>query len=111
MELISKEAAVYRMKEAAEYPHNAVSKNSREALKKAEEILESMPTIEAEPVVHAHWEEVDDFWSRCSNCKELVQCGLSGGQMDRELEAFKKGETLFWGWCPHCRAKMDEVEE
>lgn len=102
MELISKEAAVYRMKEAAEFPYNAVSKHSLETLKEAEEILESMPTIEAEPVVHAHWEDRGGGVAILDENSHTIKiigmtcthCGKRGDSIDK--------------FCKHCGAKMDE---
>jgi rubrerythrin len=59
--------------------------------------LENAPAVEAEPVVHAHWEKVydelgcDRGW-RCSRCKSSVY------HMTYEP----------YGRCPHCGAHMDE---
>ncbi len=60
--------------------------------------IDEMPTIEAKPVVHAHWEEVltivkkiheyeqEDIQYRCDNCGHIVDdfenyCGGCGAQM------------------------------
>jgi len=46
-----------------------------------------MPTVDAAPVKHGHWEDVGSLSCRCSEC---------GCKNDRE--------TMF---CPNCGAKMD----
>lgn len=61
--------------------------------------IDNVPTIDAEPVRHGHWKES----STCSVCgkravKKVIFCD----------------ETLWedkYDYCPHCGAKMDEVEE
>lgn len=66
--------------------------------------VKDAPTIEADPVVHGHWEKykhhrymseiyTTDF--RCSVCKKR---GFHNGEM---IEEYK--------YCPHCGARMDEV--
>lgn len=61
--------------------------------------LDSAPTIEAEPVVHAHWEWVADLERpgirtlSCSHCH--------GKRWAHEEHKY----------CPHCGAKMDEDTE
>lgn len=74
-----------------------------------------MPTVDAEPVRHGHWETVfmseatgydptlanyidPVFCHRCSVCKE-----------DARLDEF--GEEMISKYCPNCGAKMDEVED
>lgn len=52
------------------------------------DLLKSMPTIEAEPVVHGHW--VKRYKSK------YYHCSVCGGLVEDE-----------WHNCPHCRAKMD----
>ena len=57
-------------------------------------IIKGLPTIEAEPIRHGHWELIDSTEPRrygCSQCKRMV-----------------------WheeNYCPNCGAKMDEVTE
>lgn len=64
-------------------------------------MVEALPTIEAKPVVHAHWvtdfdfdpeEEQELYFYFCSKCKDT----LFGDKED-----FK--------YCPYCGAQMDEV--
>lgn len=64
-----------------------------------EVILANVPAVEAEPVVHAHWEFVD-FCSpnlKCSSCGDLAPMDCCG---DYHSERTKR--------CPHCGAHMDE---
>ena len=64
--------------------------------------LKKAPTIEAKPVVHAHWIEQEDgnldTYYTCSSCKE-----------DFDLIAGTPCENLY-NYCPSCGAKMDEKE-
>lgn len=56
-------------------------------------VINEQPTVEAEPIRHGHWEDIDgdgSIW-RCSVCGE-VQCCNSN-------------------YCGDCGAKMDEVKE
>lgn len=54
------------------------------------------PTIEAEPVIHAHW--VVDTW--CSNCSRFP--------VDASEPISNQKLTKLFSRCPHCGAKMDE---
>ena len=63
-----------------------------------EEWLEQQPTIEAKPVVHAHWlEQIIDGGQElmCSNCGEYALMN------DEFYSEFSK-------YCPYCGAPMDE---
>ena len=65
-----------------------------------EEWLEQHPTIEAKPVVHAHWlEQIIDGGQElmCSNCGEYALMN------DEFYSEFSK-------YCPYCGAQMDEKE-
>ena len=77
-------------------------------------IIESLPTVDAEPVVHAHWEEVygyvtpggDPVWV-CSNCgKGMHVWGVEASTYNRDIS-----DSRQWVACPNCGAKMDEVEK
>lgn len=46
------------------------------------------PTLDYEPVVHAHWSDANGKWKKCSNCF-------------RSNQYYSK-------YCPWCGAKMDE---
>ena len=59
--------------------------------------IDEAPTIEAEPVRHGRWigKPIAGYSTvRCSACGDVF------------LENNGK-----WKYCPHCGAKMDEVEE
>lgn len=56
-------------------------------------IINQFPTIEAKPIVHAHW----NADGRCTNC---------GGHAPFFAYADDWFETKY---CPHCGAQMDEV--
>lgn len=60
-------------------------------------IIEKAPTIEAKPVVHAHWEwvKIEDGDSYF----ELAECSHCRGQSARE-----------YPYCRYCGAQMDEKE-
>lgn len=62
--------------------------------------IDKVPTVDAEPVRHGHWEWHEDACDYfCSNCKRFVyNCSLE----------IVSGE---YQYCPHCGAKMDEVED
>ncbi len=59
--------------------------------------INEMPTIEAKPIVHAHWKKWGCEGTVCSNCygRVLYECD----------EQEKKSK-----YCPHCGATMDEKE-
>lgn len=66
--------------------------------------IESMPTIDAKPVVHARWltDEDDDVY--CSHC----QCNALFNNMQVNNEPYDYVESPR---CPNCGAKMDEKYE
>lgn len=70
-----------------------------EQFKKAfTELINDVPTIEAEPK-HGRWIKKDgDFWE-CSECGQRI---FSMSKQDREE---------FHKWCGRCGARMNEVEE
>lgn len=59
-----------------------------------EEWLEQQPTIEAKPVVHAHWEDIglETKHKFCTKC---------GGYVTQR-------ESWVYKYCPCCGAQMDE---
>ena len=67
----------------------------------ARRTLETLPTIEAKPVVHAHWEEKHSLHHVCSNCRNDARYKMWGYDVSEDLSDF----------CPHCGAQMDEVAE
>ena len=69
------------------------------------EMIDAAPAVEAEPVVHAHWEVVHgvltpggDPLLRCPRCKSRESEHLGGIECNR----------THWNYCPHCGAHMDE---
>lgn len=58
-------------------------------------------TIEAKPVIHAHWEKVREGRHICSNCK--VKASLTSDEYDY-MEDLSD-------YCHTCGAQMDEVIE
>ena len=88
----------------------------------AAECVREYQTIEAEPVVHAHWnlsyEEVGAFettrtyyFGHCSKCGRKIDivC-LSGLHSAEGLEEAKRKAHEDYPYC-HCGAKMDEKGE
>ena len=58
------------------------------------EVIDNAPTIEAKPVVHAHWKKISHIRYACSNCK--------GIDYYDDAESYK--------YCPFCGAQMDSSE-
>lgn len=63
--------------------------NLAEGFMEAHNVIRSMPTIDADPVVHGRWVDAHHFTSSC-------KCTICG--------AVYVNETAY---CPHCGAKMD----
>ena len=59
------------------------------------------PTIEAKPVVHAHWEK--EFFT---NYRQRV-CSVCFATVRQTL--YDDGEPRLFNYCPWCGAQMDEV--
>ena len=60
-----------------------------------ETIIDKQPTIEAKPVVHAHWE--NEHYNRYGHlCHCCSNCGFSASHKDKN-------------WCANCGAQMDEL--
>ena len=65
------------------------------------EILDLMPTIEAEPVKHGRWLYKElCFKGDKTPTDYTYECSVCG---------YKWGEDIY-RYCPNCGAKMDEVE-
>jgi DNA-directed RNA polymerase subunit RPC12/RpoP len=66
-----------------------------------EKFIKAAPTVEAKPVVHAHWIEQEyggyETYYTCSNCREDLFT-IDGDPSDN-----------LWSYCPYCGAQMDEV--
>ena len=61
------------------------------------DFLNGAPTIEAKPIVHAHWDEVSGDRTICTNCGNYPLYDYFG--------RLKLSDV-----CPHCGAQMDEKE-
>lgn len=62
--------------------------------------LKKVPTIEAKPVVHAHWAGSNGTY--CSNCERSY--------MDvADADSWESSDIP--DFCPYCGAKMDEKED
>lgn len=77
--------------------YNTSPKSWAEEIENFKCLIDSIPTIEAKPVVHAHWKNWGCEGTVCSNCygRVLYACD----------EHEKKSK-----YCPHCGAQMDEKE-
>lgn len=72
----------------------------------AEFFADDIPTIDAVPVVHARWDEVD--WVEMeSGGHELIRTPNAGLRCSNCRNCFEK--KLLWknNYCPNCGAKMD----
>lgn len=95
MRLIDADTAIEKFNEAEDY--KGYLKGDPEI------ILNSIPTVDAVPVVHAHWfAEKDDGgffdFCLCSNCKFDFRNEIAWVLPSVELPHY----------CPRCGAKMDE---
>lgn len=82
---------VYTVKEGKPFPY-------REAYKKLINRLVNAPAVEAEPVVHGHWERKRSG----SEFNSPWYCSVEG------CNAVTRTKTPY---CWHCGAKMDEVSD
>ena len=62
--------------------------------------IDNAPTIDAEPVRHGKWEVHEAFGYMDMTCSV---CGW--------LYEYDLGLEEEWNFCPHCGAKMDEVND
>ena len=69
------------------------------------ETINEQPTIDAEPVKHAHWIPDERETGEGSNTYKCSACG--------EIQMLIEGTPNENGWkyCPHCGAKMVEYPE
>lgn len=65
--------------------------------------IENAPTIDAEPVRHGHW-----IATPYTDYDDTYECSVCGACWTF-IEGTPKDNEAFY--CPHCGAKMDEVED
>lgn len=75
-----------------------------------QEVIDDIPTIDAEPVRHGRWVKDDLYNTVCSVCGERIPCVEEydtdddcGGTYDVEIDETPR--------CPICGAKMDGGSE
>ena len=76
----------------------AIANNNNPLLLATEvkEFLEVQPTVEERK--HGHWKRTDRYWWECSVC---------GGK--NWIDRLRESDSCKTPYCPHCGAKMDEV--
>ena len=82
-----------------------IERSYRERLENREliaQMIESAPTVDAEPVRHGHWIEGNNFHWYSNSCS---CCGYT-----RTTDIKSNGWNQ-WKYCPNCGAKMDEEGE
>ena len=66
-----------------------------ECVEYAHNLIDAQPTIDAVPVVHAHWIDQQHGVYKCSNCRNYLDFrGVNAGRGDAN-------------YCPNCGAEMD----
>ena len=74
--------------------------------------VDDAPTIDAEPIRHGRWikmSDADGHYYACSECGEELYREWS---FDRQFDIFPKKKSIDkTQFCPHCGAKMDEVND
>lgn len=73
--------------------YHPYSKSNNIPIDELYDILEQMPTVEAEPVRHGKWNRNKIVYMECSECGWLFE--------------YYSGLEEEWNYCPHCGAKMD----
>ena len=76
--------------------------DSRERI---EQMIESAPTVDAEPVRHGHNTNHGVRWFRCS------ECGWGMNDIYMAEESMVKDFDKFPYYCPYCGAKIEEASE
>lgn len=107
MRLIDADTAIKFVKE------NTPCINGETTMKCVERSIKNAPTIEAKPIVHAHWisasweedekDGIENTYSDefiCSNCKEHLYFP----------DVIEK-EDIGFSFCPYCGAQMDERKD
>lgn len=64
-------------------------------------VLDTLPTIEAEPVRHGRWEDrANPQWP----AYDIRHCSVCGWNIPKTK---LRNKDANWNYCPHCGAKMD----
>lgn len=99
-----------RIDAAIKWGTNAIADRDEEIKTRAEQAVatfceasltaKKMPTIDAVPVVHGHWDDKRvAFYLKCSECGCCVRAFSGEVFLDYGQE---------WHYCPNCGANMDE---
>ena len=99
MRLIDAEALLIKLSRMIDYCKKDSKVNGLTALFQVGDAIMDCPTVEAKPVVHAHWFLLDD----CAN--EGVYCSACTKKVYKTDYANQKLKSKY---CPNCGAQMDE---
>ena len=84
--------------------------------------IEEAETVDAEPVVHAHWDMLYEeagafettrtyYYGKCSKCKRTIQAYIGNGTYSNDdMEYATELADKNFPYC-HCGAKMDEEDK
>lgn len=103
MRLIDAEAFVKELKKFLITIHQTYL--AAAVLRIVKKVINKQPTIEAKPVVHAHWFMTEYEYFDCSNCGVAIWNGCDSTAQAKQMLANK--EVMF-KFCPYCGAQMDE---
>ena len=80
--------------------HSDLVEGENIAFKKALELLDNAPTIEAEPIRHGHWEtDKEKVSHKCSVCGSCIYVVAEPGE-----------KRIPMYYCDQCGTKMDEED-
>lgn len=104
MDLIDKQEVRLIESDADAYPQEWNDDYEKGFCDAIHKVLE-LPTIDAQPIIHAHWIMLDKQVGQCSNCG---YCQKSNG-----IDKTGHGNIhkLVYKWCAVCGAKMEEKHE
>lgn len=90
-DLISREAAIEAIYNSMRYGEGYKAICTR--------AIERIPAVNAAPVMHGRWDEIEDIWGDCHY--QCTECGI-----EWNLDAGTPAENNM-NYCPNCGAKMD----